>query len=342
METTNKRTSWIDVAKSIGMILVVIGHSNPPAFLLRVIASFHMPLFFFLSGLVYSTKRSFPKRIANDVRYILIPYIKTVLLLVLFHIINNLIGRSSYYDSLSSLFKAALFGSGTGYNNIKLIGEIWFLLALFWAKRILDGIITAPSIKYQTLLVVACVMASIVMAKSGTWLPTNIDIAFYAVGFLYAGYYLKDHLCIFDNVYVTILLFLMCVLYFNTTTLGMADRNYYKYWYISFGGSLAMILLFCTFCKQLDRIKPLGHFLSSLGRHSLLILCVTSMDWRMPFLRPGYAFIVRYNQQPWYWLLNATHRFIFDLIITMLILFIESRINQLLSRFTQNQRGKRI
>ncbi|MCD8011746.1 MAG: acyltransferase family protein [Lachnospiraceae bacterium] len=51
--TTTKRIKEYDVAKGIGILLVVIGHALPTDSYWRVfIYSFHMPLFFFLSGLV--------------------------------------------------------------------------------------------------------------------------------------------------------------------------------------------------------------------------------------------------------------------------------------------------
>ena len=52
-EMISKRINWIDVARSIAILLVVMGHCignlNDPGN--RFILSFHMPLFFFLSGL---------------------------------------------------------------------------------------------------------------------------------------------------------------------------------------------------------------------------------------------------------------------------------------------------
>lgn len=51
MENTIVRENWVDIAKGIGIILVVMGHANCPEIPHGIIYSFHMPLFFFLSGL---------------------------------------------------------------------------------------------------------------------------------------------------------------------------------------------------------------------------------------------------------------------------------------------------
>lgn len=49
-----KRDSVIDIAKGIGIFLVVFGHVPLPMDLITPIYLFHMPLFFFLSGMFSS------------------------------------------------------------------------------------------------------------------------------------------------------------------------------------------------------------------------------------------------------------------------------------------------
>lgn len=51
MATKGNRIDWIDVAKGIGMILVIMGHTIQLD-VVKPIYAFHMPLFFFLSGLL--------------------------------------------------------------------------------------------------------------------------------------------------------------------------------------------------------------------------------------------------------------------------------------------------
>lgn len=53
----SKRIEAIDIAKGIGIFFVVIGHFiNMSSYPGRVIYSFHMPLFFFLSGICFNEK----------------------------------------------------------------------------------------------------------------------------------------------------------------------------------------------------------------------------------------------------------------------------------------------
>ena len=89
--TMEARSSWVDSAKGLGIILVVYGHvarglSSAGLFkdadLFRlvdsIIYSFHMPLFFFLSGLFFYSsllKRGRAGLVLNKVDSILYPYV---------------------------------------------------------------------------------------------------------------------------------------------------------------------------------------------------------------------------------------------------------------------------
>lgn len=53
-----KRINWIDALKGFGILLVIVGHSGCPAWLLHWLYIFHMPLFFMLSGLMVKESES--------------------------------------------------------------------------------------------------------------------------------------------------------------------------------------------------------------------------------------------------------------------------------------------
>ena len=62
------RVTYLDLAKGIGIILVVLGHMENISSELRIwISSFHMPLFFVISGMLLALKGA-DKPIINDVK----------------------------------------------------------------------------------------------------------------------------------------------------------------------------------------------------------------------------------------------------------------------------------
>ena len=73
---TEIRIQWVDIAKGITIILMIIGHTGIPRSISNWIFSFHMPLFFIMSGLTTNWgKDSFSSFVMRRVRRILYPFI---------------------------------------------------------------------------------------------------------------------------------------------------------------------------------------------------------------------------------------------------------------------------
>ena len=70
----NKRIAWIDNAKAIAIFFIVLGHRLPSGELCGYLYSFHVPMFFFLSGLTFSADKSPQKYLKEKATRILIPY----------------------------------------------------------------------------------------------------------------------------------------------------------------------------------------------------------------------------------------------------------------------------
>lgn len=118
-----KRINWIDVAKFWGMFLIYIGHFGSTSGLIYEWAfTFHVPLFFFLSGCLknYNTGH----KIGHKFNTIIIPYFFFGLLIVVYDALNN----SSLYNLLPQI-KCLLKGSIR--NSCVLSGQLWFLTCLF-------------------------------------------------------------------------------------------------------------------------------------------------------------------------------------------------------------------
>ena len=320
----NQRFKWIDIAKGIGIILVVIGHSNPPFRLLSFIFAFHMPLFFFISGFVFrpTTSDKYLSRLKKDFSRLVIPYWVTVFIVGVFLIIIHSQGKKGYYSSLTELGVSALFGSGSGYNEIKMIGEIWFLLAMFWARRVLDVVFLCRSNTHRLISVIVFMGVSLALASANKWVPMNIDIAFLSAGFMYAGYLARNNQESVDNRILTVSSLMVAVVALSTSTFGMSGRNYFDMWYVSLPGAIVLSFLTCELAKKLETARIVSPFLAFIGRHSLLFMCIHSIDWRMPFPRFGRAFVKQFSSYSWYWAVSALHRFLFDLFVLVVIVML--------------------
>ncbi len=78
-----KRMDWLDMAKGYGIILVMVGHLCEWTPVGSVIYSFHIPLFFLLSGYLFSIRDSFTDFLKRKAKGMLIPYFALALPMIL-------------------------------------------------------------------------------------------------------------------------------------------------------------------------------------------------------------------------------------------------------------------
>ena len=96
---TNRRIAWIDAAKGLGIILIVLGHlasvEAPSAFYVYIYA-FHVPLFFFISGLTLKPGgKPFGAMLADKARTLLVPYLCYALLGYAFYLAGYAAARAA-------------------------------------------------------------------------------------------------------------------------------------------------------------------------------------------------------------------------------------------------------
>lgn len=134
MHTTN-RIEWIDYAKAIGIWLVIMGHilnvSRPiEGGLYTVIYSFHMPFFFFVSGLLFSTKKMpFGSFAISKVKSLLVPYLLLNILCAVLCIPMYLCNAFPIADLHAPILDLlTLFDGNMGS---KYAPPSWFLISLF-------------------------------------------------------------------------------------------------------------------------------------------------------------------------------------------------------------------
>lgn len=115
-----QRDRNIDIAKGLGIFLVVWGHTSATP---EWISAFHMPLFFFLSGIFFRPNPNWRQFLKSKSRRLLIPYI------IYFYICNIFDGilhtlRNQPFDWNDRLLQF--------WAPCAMAGPLWFLLALFW------------------------------------------------------------------------------------------------------------------------------------------------------------------------------------------------------------------
>ena len=142
------RDGRIDIAKALAIILVVLGHSlEAPVewqqYLRNYVVSFHLSLFFFLSGWFLDIQDIASKLhfIARKVKGLWLPYVKWMFAFIVLH---NIFCKLHCYGSFRggqmpgtcSIIEIAenLIMSLTFRGNNQLLGGFWFIPTLFYAS----------------------------------------------------------------------------------------------------------------------------------------------------------------------------------------------------------------
>ncbi len=276
MSTDNnkKRIIYFDICKGLGILLVLIGHlQNDTIFsyspyilsLCSWIFSFHMPLFFIISGMIIYLKKEDQKDLKETAgrkfRSIMIPYFwfSLIYILIVFYLLFV-----SKEIPLNTLFVQLWYVFGMYGMNV-----LWFLPALFASELIFlfitQRIKNSKSIIVIILLAIAAFSANYVRR----FLPNDLtiyerlnELIITVLRPLIGSAYILTGFCIYKGLDIlkekvryaqAVELILMPILLFINISLNRINRpvdfrslvfnNPFLYYFCSLSGSLFIILL---------------------------------------------------------------------------------------------------
>lgn len=320
-----KRIKWIDIAKGMAIILMIVGHTIPYNTFNIFIFSFHMPLFVILSGITYKMpkdKDNIKNRIKKYIKQLLIPYFFTLLICtILFTLSNN---TFSLLSIIKQFFKNLIWGNGCDYTlfGINFIGvsPIWFLIALFFSKLIFDIInykINSKDISNNLIIYSFLALIGIMIGKF-IWLPQNLDLVLVFLLYLYVGFIFNKYTKNIEK-HKTIM-FIVCFIIW-TTCLGfnlnieLAVRSY-QYGFLTIIESICASYCIIELCKAFEKSDILQIVLTKIGMISLIVLCIHSIEY----------VIVDWSKLPISIYLVAILRTIAVLLISFAFIFIKNKI----------------
>lgn len=188
----NKREHYIDISKGIAMMLVILGHcALTPQTVVWWSYSFHMPLFFMLSGLTFNPDKytNFISFFKAKARSLLIPYFS--LCGILWFWVMILQNKQGFIceQTLNSFI-----GIFLGYRGTKYYFSMWFLPVLFVAELILYlvcKLIKEKKILLIPVMVFASVIEWILLHVHQGGFFWSLDLVPIALSFIALGYILK-------------------------------------------------------------------------------------------------------------------------------------------------------
>lgn len=278
------RSLTLDIAKGIGIILVVVGHciksyTIPGIF----IYAFHMPLFFLISGICFNGEKyqEFKPFFYKRLRQLLVPAVtfSAIIVLVSYCMLGN--------DNLLYNLSWKGFPHAIWFLGVLFIVEIayWLLYQLSKTKKAI------------CLYIVLGVLIGAWTSSKGLCSPYSIfssfiALAFYALGNLLRQIVLNLLRKQFSKIYLIVsgasslvLLSVFCIINKHTLVMSTNDLIFSDF-------APALLGIFAIFCISIFVESTFGErihiVLVWLGQNTLVIMCsyIMMIDIALFFLRP--------------------------------------------------------
>lgn len=189
----SKRIAWIDSLKTIAVFLVILGHNglrkaDDGISMLNMIYAFHMPLFFFISGVLYRKKLPVFMEFRKYFFSLIVPFILyNVLFIGYIAVLNYLkfgfISDEVFFKSLKGIIFATISHPDTA---ILPCFPTWFFVSLFFVKCLAS--LFSESLKFKLLAMVIIVCIFVLSMLSDKNLYWHLDSSLYALPFFFGGY----------------------------------------------------------------------------------------------------------------------------------------------------------
>lgn len=319
------RSLSIDIAKGIGISLMVIGHSSAPAAIHNFIYTFHMPLFFIIAGYLMNYEKwrnKFRFFVKRRLERMILPYFFMSICVFYPLWYFAVIGFSKYkthdiadpLNVFADIFYATFVGDGMSFN-----APLWFLPCLFVSELIFFGVLSISKQTYFRCAIV-CFLAIIGYLIKWMNLPWSIDIALVVQVFLLFGYIIKN----FNFSRKYLIVFIPVLLFINSMNgIDISHRLYGNIFYCYIGGivgTLCMLLISDMLC---DYKKSFMTWLSYLGKESMAILMWHGWLLKILSIILAYLLHISFDEtKKVYWGIIV----IGAIIISLLILMIKNKI----------------
>lgn len=178
-----ERNSYIDVAKGIGILAVIAGHISVGT-LDVLLYSFHLPLFFCVSGYFFRCQDNFKTFFIRKSKEYLIPYIFCSIVIAIFELMRDEFNIGTFVNSL------LLFGVQKRYTTLWFLTSLYLTVILFWC---ICKVCRNNNIKILKCSIILSVIFICFDEYVNISLPWNLDTAFIALIFIAFGYILRQN-----------------------------------------------------------------------------------------------------------------------------------------------------
>lgn len=195
--STNKKIKWIDAVRGCVIMLMIIGHSGPPASVLKYIFGFHMAFFFILSGYLFNVEKwqklGFKEFLVNKFKAYMVPYFIWAFVNLIINMPKDYIqcGGNGFFTLTLSRVGWIVYSIGDA-GKVPNCVPLWFLPAMFMSNIYLYLIFKMSNQIKVLLFAGGFFLNMALMVIHAPSLPWHIDVAMIGAFFMYAGYLIKS------------------------------------------------------------------------------------------------------------------------------------------------------
>lgn len=273
------RIAYVDIAKGLAIWLMVIGHMDISEQIRIYIYSFHMPLFFILSGLFFKRDRPFLINLKSSIKSILWPYFTFSVINLFVCWVSPYLHPELYYDMHGKeIFFAAIRGIFLGTDQITPtsfmpLGALWFLVSLF-TIQVLTSALAALVRNNRIFLLMATIIPIALFLVTRTNMPFSVRSSMMAMPFYCLGYALRDidfsgipHRGYFFMILALFFVFIIPLNGFCTIDECIYGKSILLF-YVNAVIATIMVLVACSFIAG----KRISRYLELIGQQTLVIL----------------------------------------------------------------------
>lgn len=279
-----KRIKFLDITRAFAIIFIVIGHtlvhSANCSIIFKFLYSFHVVLFFIISGYTFKVKdnENIFNFIKNKFIRIMVPYFIWALLFLIPYMlfgqgVGGDLGTSSSFNLIDQIINV-LYGNGN-LSALKQNSSLWFLPALF-SMNLFYYFVVKFSDKYkmnkELMLVILFIIGFISSSFLSVFLPWGINTVlnvgvFFYIGYLFREVGLLNSNKLFKLKYILIVLLIGLVSCFANDLVSCIDYSYGNYFLCFLSGlCLSLVVLYISY--KIDKNKILEY----IGKNTMGIL----------------------------------------------------------------------
>lgn len=283
------RIDWVDALRGFAIILVFLGHVGTPAPLKIWLYSFHLPLFFFLSGYVFNVRdeEKFLGFLKRKIKRIIVPMIGFFLLIIAFNTLYYclLLKSRSFKSQINLLIGVVIQGKSGAYLTL-----LWFLPCLFITSIILYIIIRifkGRPVGILVSIISLFILAVIYIKCVGILCPWALETSLIVLLFMGVGYLLRCNPRIFECLTNRALFFLYLIINISITFFNYYVSEYNKVELVAdeIGNpilfviaALAGIMTFIVLFKIIGAVKGMSY----IGKNSIIFYGLSELGVVIP------------------------------------------------------------